>query len=44
MGMTQWRFMVLAMAMFIVGFAIEMVQAFSLSKDDEKILQELMEA
>lgn len=44
MGMTQWRFMVLAMAMFIVGFAIEMVQAFSLSKDDEKILQELLEA
>jgi hypothetical protein len=44
LGMTQWRFMVLAMAMFIVGFAIEMVQAFSLSKDDEKILQELLDA
>ncbi len=44
LGMTQWRFLVLAMAMFIVGFAIEMVQAFSLSKDDEKILQELLEA
>ena len=44
LGMTQWRFLVLAMSMFIVGFAIEMVQAFSLSKDDEKILQELMDA
>jgi hypothetical protein len=42
--MTQWRFLVLAMSMFIVGFTIEMVQAFSLSKDDEKILQELMDA
>lgn len=44
LGMTQWRFLVLAMSMFMVGFAIEMVQAFSLSKDDEKILQELMDA
>jgi len=44
LGMTQWRFLVLAMSMFIVGFAIEMIQAFSLSKDDEKILQELMDA
>jgi hypothetical protein len=44
LGMTQWRFLVLAMAMFIVGFAIEMVQAFSLSKDDEKILKELLDA
>ncbi len=44
LGMTQWRFLVLAMSMFIVGFAIEMVQAFSLSKDDEKILQELLDA
>ncbi len=44
LGMTQWRFLVLAMSMFIVGFSIEMVQAFSLSKDDEKILQELMDA
>lgn len=44
LGMTQWRFLVLAMAMFIVGFSIEMVQAYSLSQDDEKILQELMDA
>jgi hypothetical protein len=44
LGMMQWRFLVLALAMFIVGFAIEMVQAFSLSKDDELIIQELMEA
>jgi len=35
---------VLAMAMFIVGFSIEMVQAYSLSQDDEKLLQELMDA
>jgi len=32
------------MAMFIVGFGIEMVQAFSLSKDDERILKELLDA
>lgn len=44
LGMAQWRFLVLGMAMFIVGFAIEMVQAFSLSKDDERIIQELMDA
>ncbi|NIP34203.1 MAG: hypothetical protein GWN18_04700 [Thermoplasmata archaeon] len=44
LGMTQWRFLVLAMSMFIVGFAIEMIQAFSLSKDDEKIIQELLDA
>jgi hypothetical protein len=44
LGMAQWRFLVLAMAMFIVGFVIEMVQAFSLSKDDDKIIQELMDA
>ena len=44
LGMTQWRFLVLAMAMFIVGFSIEMVQAYSLSQDDEKLLQELMDA
>jgi hypothetical protein len=44
LGMMQWRFLVLALAMFIVGFAIEMVQAFSLSKDDERIIQELMDA
>jgi len=43
LGMTQWRFMVLAMAMFIVGFAIEMVQAYSLSHDDDRILRELLE-
>ena len=44
LGMTQWRFLVLAMAMFMVGFAIEMVQAYSLSQDDDKLIQELMEA
>jgi len=44
LGMTQWRFLVLAMAMFMVGFAIEMVQAYSLSQDDDKLIQELMDA
>jgi hypothetical protein len=44
LGMSQWRFLVLALAMFIVGFAIEMVQAYSLSQDDEKVMQELMDA
>jgi hypothetical protein len=44
LGMTQWRFLVLAMAMFMVGFAIEMLQAYSLSQDDDRLIQELMDA
>jgi hypothetical protein len=44
LGMMQWRFLVLAMAMFMVGFAIEMVQAYSLSQDDDRLIMELMDA
>jgi hypothetical protein len=42
LGMTQWRFLVLAMAMFIVGFVIEMLHAYSLAASDEDILQQGM--
>ena len=40
LGMTQWRFLVLAMAMFIVGFIIEMLHAYSLATSDEELLQQ----
>jgi hypothetical protein len=35
LGVTQWRFLVLSLSMFIVGFVVEMFQAYSLAYDDE---------
>ena len=40
LGETQWRFLVLAMSMFIVGFAIEMLHAYSLASADDDLLQQ----
>ena len=40
LGDMQWRFLVLALAMFIVGFSIEMLHAYSLATSDEDILQQ----
>jgi preprotein translocase subunit Sss1 len=40
LGETQWRFLVLALSMFIVGFAIEMLHAYSLSISDDDLLQQ----
>ncbi len=42
LGEMQWRFLVLALAMFIVGFAIEMLHAYSLATSDEEFLQQGM--
>lgn len=44
LGMMQWRFLVLALSMFIVGFAIEMLHAASLAKADDMALQDLMDS
>jgi hypothetical protein len=35
LGATQWRFLVLALAMFIVGFIVELAQAYSLASDED---------
>jgi hypothetical protein len=35
LGVTQWRFLVLALAMFIVGFVVELAQAYSLTSDED---------
>jgi len=40
LGETQWRFLVLALSMFIVGFSIEMLHAYSLASSDEDLLQQ----
>ncbi len=40
LGVTQWRFLVLALAMFIVGFTIEMLHAYSLASSDDDLLQQ----
>jgi hypothetical protein len=40
LGETQWRFLVLALSMFIVGFAIEMLHAYSLASSDDDLLQQ----
>ena len=40
LGETQWRFLVLALSMFIVGFTIEMLHAYSLASSDDDLLQQ----
>jgi preprotein translocase subunit Sss1 len=40
LGETQWRFLVLALSMFIVGFVIEMLHAYSLASSDDDLLQQ----
>ena len=40
LGETQWRFLVFAMAMFIVGFGVEMLQAYSLASSDDDLLHQ----
>jgi preprotein translocase subunit Sss1 len=38
LGETQWRFLVLVLSMFIVGFVIEMLHAYSLASSDDDLL------
>ena len=44
LGMTQLRFLVLSVSMFIVGFIIEMAQAYSLTGEDELLHADLVDA
>ena len=44
LGMTQLRFLVLSVSMFIVGFIIEMAQAYSLTSEDELLHADLVDA
>ena len=43
LGVTQWRFLALGLAMFIVGFLVEMFQAYSLASDEDLTYRELTE-
>ena len=40
LGETQWRFLVLVLSMFIVGFVIEMLHAYSLAYSDDDLLHQ----
>jgi hypothetical protein len=43
LGITQWRFLALGLAMFIVGFLVEMFQAYSLASDEDLLYREMTE-